>query len=57
MEESVLAAWRLLIRICAKVPFDQYHIGTAVSTAPSLERRDDSEKLSFEVTLGELWRK
>jgi len=54
VEQSVLVAQRLLIRIFAEEPVDQFHTGTDLSTPPSLEGRHDGVQLPLEVTLGEL---
>jgi len=54
LEQSVLIVWRLLIRIFAEEPVDQFHTGTDLSTPASLERRHDGVQLPFEVTIGEL---
>ena len=54
MEQSVLVAELLLVRIFAEEPIDQFHIGTDLSTPPSLKGRHDGVQLPFEITLGEL---
>jgi len=54
VDQSVLVASRLLVRIFAEEQVDQFHIGTDHCTPPSLEGRHNGVQLPFEVTLGEL---
>jgi len=54
MEQGILVAKRLLIRIFAEEPVDQFQVGADLSTPPSLEGRHDSIQLPFEITLSEL---